>query len=413
MEQVSIIGAGVVGMCTAVALQQRGIPVRVIDEREPGTGTSFGNAGLVSIDSCIPIAMPGMLRNVPRWLSDSQGPLSVRPAYMLMATPWLVRWILSGASTRRVSEISRALRQLHQNAIDMYRSLLGDEDFAEIVRVTGQLHVWETSTKSPVEQLADRLRLENGVTVDELERGEIFDIVPGLSPSVLRAQLYRSNGYVVSPYLLVQRLLARFIADGGEFVRQRVNGLSRDPTGGYRLITTCADLRAERLIICAGAWAGRLLEGLDLSVPLETERGYHVSFDSGALDLPLPVMHRDGGFGVTPMNNGIRAAGFVEIAGLDAAPDMKREAVLVNHVKHLFPALDVNRKKDFWLGFRPSMPDSLPVLGGSETLPGLYFGFGHGHTGITGAPASAEILANLVTGVPNAIDISPYRITRF
>lgn len=413
MERVSVIGAGVIGMCTAVALQKRGIPVCVIDEREPGTGTSFGNAGLVSIDSCIPIAMPGMLRQVPRWLSDPQGPLSVRPGYLPTAAPWLIRWIRSGASSRRVSDISRALHQLHRGALDAYRSLLGADGFAEIVRATGQLHVWETPEKSPVERLADRLRLENGIVADELRGEAVFDLVPGLSRGVQRAQLYRNNGHVASPYLLVQRLFSLFIANGGEFIRQRVNGLSCEPGGGYRLITTCADLRVKRLVICAGAWAGRLLEGLHLSVPLETERGYHVGFDRDALDLPLPVMHRDGGFGVTPMVDGVRAAGFVEIAGLDAAPDMKREAVLVSQVKRLFPALDVSRKKSFWLGFRPSMPDSLPVLGRLDSLPGLYFGFGHGHTGITGAPSSAEILANLVTGSPNTIDISPYRITRF
>lgn len=413
MEQVSIIGAGIVGMCTAVALQQRGISVRVIDEREPGTGTSFGNAGLVSIDSCIPIAMPGMLRNVPKWLSDPQGPLSVLPAYLPTAAPWLIRWIRSGVGVRRVSAISHALRQLHQGALEKYRGLLGEDSFAQIIRATGQLHVWERTEKNHVELLADRLRLENGVVVDEIKGDAIFDLVPGLSRSVQRAQLYQNNGYVASPYLLVQRLLSRFIDNGGEFLRQRVNGLSKDANGGYRLITSCSDLHVKQLIICSGAWTGRLLKGLHLSVPLETERGYHVGFDSDALDLPLPVMHKDGGFGVTPMVDGIRAAGFVEIAGLDAAPNMAREAVLINHVKRLFPALDTSRKKNFWLGFRPSMPDSLPVLGQLDTLPGLYFGFGHGHTGITGAPTSAEILANLVTGTPNTIDINPYRITRF
>jgi len=414
MEQVSIIGAGIVGMCTAVALQQRGVRVRVIDEREPGTGTSFGNAGLVSIDSCIPIAMPGMLRSVPRWLSDPQGPLSVRPAYLPNATPWLMKWIRSGASVKRVSAISAALRQLHHGAMEKYRMLLGPENFSQAIHVTGQLHVWESLRKSPGDLLADRLRAEQGIVAQDLEGEEIFDLVPGMSRAVRRAQLYADSGYAANPYLLVQQLLSTFAANGGEFVRQKVNGVSRLPDGkGYRIITACSDLHASLLVLCTGAWTRRILDGLNIAVPLETERGYHVAFERSALDVPMPVMHKERAFGVTPMVDNIRVAGFVEIAGLDAAPDMAREAVLVNHAKKLFPHLDVTQKKSFWLGFRPSTPDSLPVLGGLDSMPGLYFGFGHGHTGITGAPASAEILANMITGVANTMDVAPYNIKRF
>ena len=414
MEQVSIIGAGIVGMCTAVALQQRGVSVRVIDEREPGTGTSFGNAGLVSIDSCIPIAMPGMLRDVPRWLSDPQGPLSVRPRYLPQAAPWLMRWIRAGGSRARVAAYSAALRQLHQGALEKYRALLGPEQFSRAINLSGQLHVWETPCKSAGDVLADQLRAAQGIVAQDLTGEEIFDLVPGMNRAVRRAQYYANNGYVANPYLLVQSLLSLFINQGGEFVRQKVNGLSRAPGGqGYRIITTCSDLHAERLILCSGVWSQRLLAGLGLSVPLEAERGYHVAFAASALDAPMPVVHKERAFCVTPMVDNIRVAGLVEIAGLDAPPDMAREKVLVTQAKRLFPALDVDQKQSFWLGFRPSTPDSLPILGGLDGFPGLYFGFGHGHTGITGAPASAEILANLVTGTPNTIDVAPYDIKRF
>lgn len=414
MDQVSIIGAGIVGMCTAVRLQQLGVPVRIIDEREPGTGTSFGNAGLVSIDSCIPIAMPGMLRNVPKWLADSTGPLSVRPGYVPKAAPWLMKWIRSGASLKSVSAIASALRQLHKDAIEKYRTLLGPEDFSQAIRVSGQLHVWESRQKSAGEILADRLRAENGVVVQELAGEEIFDIVPGMSRVINRAHYYDKNGYVANPYLLVQRLLDIFISNGGEFLRQKVNGVSPLPDGqGYRMITSCSDLSAQRLVVCCGAWSSRLLQGVGIQVPLETERGYHVAFDQSALDVPLPVLHKERAFGITPMVDNIRVAGFVEIAGLDAQPDMQREAALIAQAQRLFPALDVSRKKSFWLGFRPSTPDSLPVLGEIAAMPGLYLGFGHGHTGITGAPASAEILANMITGTHNSIDVAPYDIRRF
>jgi len=413
MEQTTIIGAGIVGLCTAVALQQRGVPVRLIDEREPGTGTSFGNAGLVSVDSCIPIALPGMLKQVPRWLADAKGPLSVRPSYLPAASPWLMRWIKSGASERGAAKQSHALHQLHKDALQLYRKLLGMEAFSELVHVTGQLHVWESPTKTPGDLLAERLREQNGVAPRVLTGADIFDLAPGIDRAVQRAEFYEKNGHVANPYLLVQRLFSIFMAGGGEFLRQKVNGISQAASGAYRIITATSDLIAGKLVICSGAWSKRVLKGLGLSTPLETERGYHVSFDPNALDIKIPVLHKERAFGVTPMIDNIRVAGFMEIAGLDAAPDMKRENVLISHAKRLFPALDLSMKKSFWLGMRPSTPDSLPILGGLGAMPNLYFGFGHGHTGITGAPKSAEILANMITGAPNNIDVTPYDINRF
>lgn len=414
MDQIVVIGAGIVGMCTAVALQQRGMRVKVIDEREPGTGTSFGNAGLVSVDSCIPIAMPGMVKNVPRWLTDSSGPLSVRPSYLPCAASWLFRWVKSGASEKNALRLGRALRQLHKDAVSQYRSLLGEEYFAEVIRITGQLHVWESAHKTPTDLLGERIRAQNGVVPQELSGQEIFDLIPEMDRSIRRAEFYDKNGYVASPYLLVQRLFKIFMDNGGAFLHQKVNGISRQAeTGRYRVITATQDLNAERLVICSGAWSMRVLKGLGISIPFDTERGYHVSFDRNALDFKIPVLHKERAFGVTPMVDNIRVAGFVEIAGLDAAPNFQREAVLISHAKRLFPQLDVSLKKNFWLGLRPSTPDSLPVLGGLASMPNLYFGFGHGHTGITGAPKSAEILANMITGVANTIDVTPYDINRF
>lgn len=414
MEKISIIGAGIVGMCTAVALQKRGLAVRVIDEREPGTGTSFGNAGLVSVDSCVPIALPGMIRKVPRWLSDPLGPLSLKPAYLPRALPWLLRWLKSGASEKNASRLGRALRLLHQNALDKYAELLGPEKFAQAVKVTGQLYVWESPGKSPVDRLSEKIRRENGIVARELSTGEIFDLVPGMSRSVSRAEFYEKNGHVANPYQLVQCLFGIFRDNGGEFIRQKVMGVTRRAGGnGYRLITSSDDLSAERLVVCSGAWSKKILEGVGVRIPFDTERGYHISFERDALDLKLPVLHKERAFGITPLADSLRVAGFVEIAGLEALPDMRKEAALMQNAKHLFPQIDLRRKKNFWLGFRPSTPDSLPILGSLASMPNLYFGFGHGHTGITGAPMSAEILANMVTGVPNAIDVRAYDIGRF
>ncbi len=412
MNQVTIIGAGIVGICTAVTLQQRGIPVRLIDEREPGTGTSYGNAGLLSVDSCMPIAMPGMIKKIPKWLSDREGPLSVRPAYLSTAAPWLLKWLKAGFSESGVRRLSSALRALHRDADQLYLQLLGPKEFAQAFHMTGQLHIWESEQDN--DALGRQIRADNGVTPRTLNAQEIQDLLPHISRKVKRGELYEKNGHASNPYQLVQSLFQLFLKNGGQFIRQKVNGISRDgATGQYRIILAAQDLSASRLVVCAGAWAKRVLSGLHVAVPLETERGYHVCFQPDALQLSIPVLHKERAFGVTPMVDNLRVAGFVEIAGLDAPPDMAREKVLLQQAKMLFPDLDLEKKKDFWLGFRPSTPDSLPILGTVDKLPELYLGFGHGHTGITGAPKSAQILANLITNTPNDVDITPYGLDRF
>lgn len=412
MDEITVIGAGIVGMCTAVTLQQRGWQVRLIDERAPGTGASFGNAGLVTMDSCIPIAMPGMFKKIPQWLTDSEGPLSVRKGYLPTAFPWLLRWLRSGASKSAILQQARALRALHGEAHQIYRKLLGTAVAAQVINMPGQLHVWEANQNA--DAFSRRIQSENGVAPRLLSGGEVRDLIPAISDRITHGQLYENNGFASSPLLLVQALLKQFLENGGTVMRQKVNGIWRDHAADdYRIILAAENVRASKVVICAGAWAQRLLDGLDIRVPLETERGYHVSFCPEALSLPMPIMDKTRAVAITPMIDNIRVAGFVEIAGLDAAPNMSREQLLIRHAKTLFPTFDVSKKKDFWLGFRPSTPDSLPVLDRVAHLPGLYLGFGHGHTGMTGAPKSAEIIADLIAGSPSNIDTHPYRLNRF
>lgn len=412
MEEITIIGAGIVGMCTAVTLQQRGWKVRLIDERAPGTGASFGNAGLVSMDSCIPISMPGMIRNIPNWLTDSEGPLSVRKGYLPSALPWLMRWLKSGSRRAAVQQQARALKALHGEAGQIYCKLLGADVFSQVIRMTGQLHVWEQNQNA--DAFTRQIQAENDVAPRQLSGHEVRDLIPGISNRITHGQLYERNGFASNPLLVVQALLQQFVDNGGELIRQKVNGISRDDSAAdYRIILAAHNTRAKRIVVCAGAWANRLLDGLNIHVPLETERGYHVSFHPEALALPMPIMDKTRAVGITPMVDNVRVAGFVEIAGLDAAPNMTREPLLMRHAKTLFPDLDLATKKDFWLGFRPSTPDSLPILDRVPHLPGIYLGFGHGHTGMTGAPKSAEILADLIAGTPSDIDLHPYRLNRF
>lgn len=412
-NSVVVVGAGIVGVCTALALVRKGLKVTLINDHEPGTGASFGNAGLVSVDSCVPIALPGMLRQVPAWLRDPLGPLSVRPAYLPMASKWLWQWLRAGASEARVIEQSRALRALHQSALSIYRDLLG-EKFNSLVKVTGQLHVWEQAGPATGVSLPERLRAENGVFPRLLNAAQLRELAPGLSPAIKHGEFYENNGFVLSPLGLVKTLFGLFLEQGGQFLQDKVTGLSKENAGrGYRIVTATRNLTTPQLVMCTGAWSKPLLQGLGVSISLETERGYHLSFARDALDLPLPVVHREKAFAVTPMADSVRVAGFVEIAGLNAPPHMLREAVMRRHAKHLFPDLNLDRQERFWLGFRPSTPDSLPYLGPVNGHRGLYFALGHGHTGLTGAPMSAKALAHLIVGEDSPIDLQSYQPQRY
>lgn len=412
-DDIVVIGAGIVGVTTALSLLKKGFAVRLIDEHEPGMGASFGNAGLVSVDSCIPIALPGMLRQVPKWLLDSTGPLTVKPSYLPKASKWLWQWVRSGATLAKVSQQSQALRRLHKPAFDLYKDLLGN-DFHRLMTVSGQIHVWEQSGPASGQTVAERLRAESGIFPRQLNAGEIRDLVPTISPTIKHGEYYENNGFVANPHSLVQALFQHFIDGGGKFLQDKITGLI--PSAGpekYRIITATNNYVTNQLVISAGAWSKHLLSGLGVRMSLETERGYHLSFDRSALDLSIPVIHKEKAFAITPFQDSVRIAGFVEIAGLNAPPQVLRENVLQKHLRSLFPTLQLEKQNRFWLGFRPSSPDSLPFVGPVTGYPGLYVGVGHGHTGLTGAPMTANILSSLIAGEASPVDISSFNLQRF
>ncbi len=406
-----VVGAGVVGLSTALYLKRAGEAVTVIDPLPPPGGASFGNAGMISADTSVPIALPGMLRQVPSWLSDPLGPLAVRPSYFPTAFPWLMRWIAAGRMSR-VLEISDAMRALHREAYDCWRELLGPRNYSDLVRRNGQVHVWETEEETPSAARERSLRERQGIAAEALNADELRQMFPGISRAVKRGVLVPGNGYTVSPQRIVETLSTLFLEAGGTLLPQRVMKLIPREGGGYTVMTNAANHQASRVVVAAGAWSGRLLEPLGIKVPLETERGYHVMLPDHGLQLATTLSNKTRSFGVTPMEQGLRVAGTVEIAGLEAAPDERRAEALITNVRTMFP--DVNTEGHrFWMGFRPSTPDSLPILGAVPGRPGLHLAFGHGHFGMTGGPPSARLVARMITGAAPPIAPEPYGIGRF
>ncbi|MDA8252684.1 MAG: FAD-dependent oxidoreductase [Rhodospirillales bacterium] len=406
-----VLGAGVVGVATALYLQRAGLATRVLDPLPPGGGASFGNAGMISADTVTPVALPGMLRQVPKWLADPSGPLAVRPSYLPRALPWLLRWLREGRMTR-VRAISDAMRAINRDAFACWRDLLGAEAFNALVRRSGQIQIWEGDALPRSAVIDTELRARHGIAVQELGADDLRQMLPGLSPEVRHGRLVPGNGYLLDPGGAVAALAGRLRAEGGAIHAERAMKLIPRAGGGWTVMTNIANHTAPRVVVAAGAWSRTLLAPLGLRVPLETERGYHATLPAPTIDLRFTIIHKSRGFGLTSMADGLRVAGTVEIAGLDAPPDERRAEILVAHAHRLFPGL-AHGEPRLWMGFRPSTPDSLPVLGEAPGRPGLFLAFGHGHFGMTGGLPSARLVAALMTGAAPPIDPAPYRLGRF
>ncbi|MES3000297.1 MAG: FAD-binding oxidoreductase [Pseudomonadota bacterium] len=411
IQDTVVIGAGVVGLAVGTHLARRGIAVNVVDELPAASGASYGNSGFLVADTAMPVALPGMYRNVPSWLADPEGPLRVRPGYMPKAAPFLFSW-LKASRRAQVLASSDAMRQIHHPTFDEWKTLVGPQVFDALIRRTGQVYLWEGEgpTSTPME---DELRARHRVDVESLTVEQIQEIYPGIAPSVRRAIVVPGNGHTTNPGRLCGELLQAYLNAGGRVTHERVQKIWRTESGLWQLMTTAGKPRfAKRVVIAAGAWSHRLLEPLGIKVPLESERGYHVVLPDPSVQLAMPILHKSGYFGVNSMEMGLRLAGTVEIAGLEAAPDQRRCDVLVRKAKRLFPALR-HGAPHMWLGHRPSVPDSVPVIGSVPHHAGLYTCFGHGHCGLTAGPASAHLVARQIVGEPVDIDMKPYSIERF
>jgi glycine/D-amino acid oxidase-like deaminating enzyme len=406
-----VIGAGVVGLSTALYLRRSGRDVTIIDPLPPPGGASYGNAGMISADTSVPIALPGMLRKVPSWLTDPLGPLAVRPSYFPKALPWLMRWI-AASRMPRVLEISDAMRALHKDAFLCWKELLGPQNFADLVRPAGQVHVWETDAETPGAALERRLRERQGIASQALTFDDLRQMFPGISTAVRRGVLVPGNGYTVSPQRIVQTLHRLFLEAGGRVVPENVMKIMPREDGGYDLMTNVGFHTVQQIVVAAGAWSLRLLEPLGVSVPLEAERGYHVMLPTPNVSLTTTLSNKSRSFGVTPMEQGLRVAGTVEIAGLDAPPDERRAKALLANVRTMFPDVNTDGHR-FWMGFRPSTPDSLPILGEVVGRPGLFLAVGHGHFGMTGGPPSGRLLSQLINHQPTAFNAAAYGPQRF
>ncbi|MGF1625211.1 MAG: NAD(P)/FAD-dependent oxidoreductase [Alphaproteobacteria bacterium] len=411
-DPVTIIGAGVVGMACAVALQRDGQQVHVVDGRAPGEGCSKGNAGLIAADHVLPLATPGILRQVPRMLFDPMGPLTLRLSYLPRIAPWLVRF-LANATPARVERLSAALVALTRPALDDWRDLLAEIGGEPLIEQRGWLALYRTESAF-LRDAGERERQRSlGVAVEELAGEALRQQEPALGDRKLaRGVLFPDSAHSIDSFRLVQHLAEAVARHGGRVTRAEVTAIEAGPDGPRLLRTDAGPIPVRRLLVAAGAWSKPLARALGHRVPLDTERGYHIHLANPGVTLARPLYDAERKFFLTPMETGLRIAGTVELGGLRAGPDWRRADILLEQARTLVPGLD-GGDPTRWMGFRPTLPDSLPVIGPSPAMPNAWFAFGHQHLGLTLAAVTGRMIAAMIAGRPSSIDAAPYRIDRF
>jgi D-amino-acid dehydrogenase len=414
-KKVAVIGAGMVGVCTASFLLRKGQEVILIEPGNPGEGASFGNAGCFNGSSVVPMSMPGIIRSVPRWLADPLGPLAVRAAYLPRLAPWLIRFLRAG-TPEKVARQARALRSLLDQGIETLAPLLSNAGAQDLVQRLGHLFVYRSLASWDKEKFAWQLRSDNGISWEELDEKALFRLEPNLSRAFVKGVLVRENGHTIDPQALVAALASAFERDGGRIERRRA--LACDIADGRLAGIRCegAFVPADAAVIAAGIWSKALAADLGDLVPLETERGYHLMIRAPEVAPAIPTADAERKFVATSMRHGLRLAGTVELAGLHAPPNWERARILLRHARSLYPALSAEyapERLSLWMGHRPSLPDSLPVIGPSRRARDVLYAFGHGHVGMSCAAKTAKTVAELVCGERPLIDIAPFDPRRF
>jgi D-amino-acid dehydrogenase len=417
-QHVVVIGAGIVGACTALEALAAGFRVTILEPGEPGgeQAASYGNGCWLSPMSVIPPSTPGLWKKVPKFLSDPLGPLAIRWSYFPRVAPWLVKYLLAGWTEEKVLAIARAIRPLLVDAPALHKDLAERAGVGHLIERRGLMYIYENRAQFETEAMAWRVRKQVGIKWLELDADKMRQREPELDRRYGFGALVEEGGHCRDPGAYVAALVALARAEGADLRREAATGF-RIEGGRLQAVTTGdGEVAADKAVICAGAYSKKLAAAAGSPVPLETERGYHAMIPGAEVGPRTPLMPYDGKMSVTWTDRGLRCAGQVEIAGLEAAPNWKRAEILRDHLLRSFPALPRDLKAEdvkLWMGHRPSMPDGLPCMGPSAASPDVLLGFGHGHVGLVAGPRSGRVLGALLAGRQAEIPVDPFSPSRF
>lgn len=410
-QDVIVIGAGIIGISIALKLQSEGRQVLVLDRKGVAAETSAGNAGAFAFADVIPLATPGIMRRAPKWLIDPLGPLSLRPAYALKILPWMLRfWRASWQDKYQASLAAQAsLMAFSKDALERQIQHVNGE---AMIRREGQLQLYEGEAEFSASLAGWQTRQAHGVVYEFLLSSEaIAKIQPGIHPRFTHAAFTPEWKNVCDPAQWTQHLATAFEKRGGKIAIAAIHSISIQQDSVI-LKSDSADYEANQVVLCAGAWSKTLAQSIGDSLPLDTERGYNTTLPSGAFDLKTHITFSNHGFVVTKIGEGVRVGGAVELGGLDLKPNFQRAKVLLDKAKTFLPGLKIEDGKQ-WMGFRPSMPDSLPVISYASQSKRVVYAFGHGHLGLTQSAGTAELVAELINEQPSSIPMNAYCAQRF
>ena len=407
--KIGIVGAGIQGISNALFLQKKGFSVTIFDRDEPGSpAASYGNAGHFSPYASVPINRPDVLTDVPAMLLSSTGPLALKWNYVPKMIPWFLQFIRN-CTTKKMMHTAKNMHQILDLALPAYDELFDDIELGGLVEKKGILYIWnDQSLKS--RELEINIRNELGVDQQEVTPKEIHDLEPNIKPIYHGGVYYQYGRHARNPKKILLKLYDLFLKKGGKFLKMNIKDINFDDEKPVIKAETQSFL-FDKIVIACGSFSKKLTDNLDEKIPLDTERGYHVHFKDCDHLLSRPVIFQNRGFGITPMEQGLRVVGTVEFGGLDNPVSKSRVKNLINNAKYMMG--DLPEHEDEWLGFRPTLPDYLPVIGPSKKYKNVFYCFGHHHLGWTLGPISGKIISGMIAEENTNLDLKPYSSLRF
>ena len=407
--KIGIVGAGIQGISNALFLQKKGFKVTIFDRDEPGSpAASYGNAGHFSPYASVPINRPDVLSDVPAMLLSSTGPLALKWNYVPKMIPWFLQFIRN-CTTKRMMHTAKNMHQILDLALPAYDELFDEIELGGLVEKKGILYIWnDQSLKS--RELEINVRNELGVDQQVVTPKEIHDLEPNIKPIYHGGVYYQHGRHARNPKKILLKLYDLFLKKGGKFLKMNIKDINFNDEKPVIKAETQSFL-FDKIVIACGSFSKNLTDNLDEKIPLDTERGYHVHFKDCDHLLSRPVIFQNRGFGITPMEQGLRVVGTVEFGGLDNPLSKSRVKNLINNAKYMMG--DLPEHEDEWLGFRPTLPDYLPVIGPSKKYKNVFYCFGHHHLGWTLGPISGKIISGMIAEENTNLDLKPYSSLRF
>ncbi|MDP6883521.1 MAG: FAD-binding oxidoreductase [Rhodospirillales bacterium] len=408
---VTVVGAGIVGTCSALYLQRQGFYVTQVDRDGPGEGASSGNAGSLGVASIPPGSMPGLIWKLPGMMTDPLTPLAVDRLYMLRSMPWFMRFMWNSRRAK-VERIADARNALLSRIFEGYQPLIDDAGAEDLIAHQGKLHVYERADGLARSAYALEMRRRRGVEVREMNGDEAREMEPALSPIIKGAAFFPGVHTVLNPLRLVQDFAKHFVRRGGTLLREAVRGFEIGADGPSRMITDAGGHDVDKVVIAAGAWSKTLAKQMGSNPPLEAERGYHNMITDPGIKIGTSITSNERYVVLTQMEHGLRVSGIAQFSGLHSEPDYALADRVLENARVVVPSLE-GKVDSKWSGPRPSLPDSLPIIGPSPRYPKVYFAFGHDHVGLAAGGITGKLIGELVAGRPTSVDLTPYRADRF